>query len=476
MAAFSPIWWSQAATNEVYGLNLYFVSLIFLLLIQLLKGNSPRRSFLLLAYVLGLAFTNHLQTVLLFPTLFLLYYFHRKTWKLDIRTGVLAGFLFFLGLSPYLFLPIRSATGPLADWGGTSDLGNFIRHVSGWQYRVYMFSIPFEKVYENGQDALRTVASQPRWPFWLLLPGLFLIRRPGWKTLAAFALYPAAAVAYNANYDIFDIDVYYLPVIFVFFLLVGAGAFGWFAYLSRLKKGKGLAGAGILVLLLFSTAYAAVSNWGRSDQSKNRFAQEALDNIYKSAPAGGLVFVSEWDHYSPWLYNHFVLKRRPDLRMLDVNLTNRSWYLDFLQRALPETVAGLEEKISSYRVLVRDFEEGRPFDTAKIEALHQSILASILRKSLEAGPVYFDVATGFDSAAGWFLAPEGAVFRVYDRPGYYPYKTPPLGFSRGDFFLLPEKEIIRREVETLSWILNLRKNYETIFGPKSDGAGRAVPP
>ncbi|MGH8003395.1 MAG: protein O-mannosyl-transferase family, partial [Limisphaerales bacterium] len=335
-AAISPIWWSQAISNEVYGLNLLFVSLIFLFLIQLLKENNIRRNFLLLAYVLGLAFTNHLQTILLFPTVLLLLFFKWRAWKLDFRIFLTAVFLFTLGLSPYLYLPIRSAAGPLADWGGTSDWGNFLRHVTGWQYRVYIFDIPFDQVLENGRAAAATVAAQLKWPFWILLPGLFFVRFPSRKVLLPLFLYPVIILIYNAGYDIPDIDLYYLPVIFNFFLLVGAGAFGWFSILSKLEKGRGLARAGILVWLLFATAYTAVSNWNSSDQSKNRFAQEALENIYRSASGGGLVLTNVWDHYAPWLYNHFVLGRRPGLLMLDVNLTNRSWYLDFLGRAHPE--------------------------------------------------------------------------------------------------------------------------------------------
>jgi hypothetical protein len=234
-----------------------------------------------------------------------------------------------------------------------------------------------------------------------------------------------------------------------------------------LKQGKGKAEILLLIFLFGSTAYAVVSNRARSDQSENRFAQEAVENIYASAPDGGLVFTSQWDHYSPWLYNHFVLEKRPDLKMLNVNLTNRSWYLDFMQRTLPERLEGLESKMDAYRAMVRDFETGRPFDTARIEGLRQTILASILRRAHASGPIYFDVGTGFDSAAGWFTAPEGALFRVYEKPGYYSYSTPPPGFSRTEFAGLPEEKIIRREVESLNWILNLRKNYEQIFGPKS---------
>jgi len=466
-AAFSPIWWSQATGNEVYGLNLFFVALVFLLLFQLLKRNRLRRNFLLLAYVLGLSFTNHLQTVLLFPTFFLLYFFHRREWNFDFRTWILAGLLFFLGLSTYLYLPIRSTAGPLADWGATSDWGNFLRHIFGWQYRVYIFDIPFNQMVENGFAALGTVATQLKWPLWILIAGLFFVRLPNRKVLFPLLFYPVIILIYNAGYAIPDIDFYYLPVIFCLFILAGVGAFGWFSSFSKLKQGKGKVEAAFLIFLSASTAYAALSNWGRADQSKNRFAQEVMENIYASAPDGGLVFTAQWDHYSPWLYNHFVLGKRPDLKMLNVNLTNRSWYLDFLQRTLPEQTSGLKEKIGAYRAMVRDFETGRSIDTARIEGLRQTILASILRRAHASGPVYFDAGVNFDSAAGWFMAPEGALFRVYEKPGYYPYSMPPLGFSRTEYYGLPEERIIRREIEGLNWILNLRKNYEEIFGPKS---------
>lgn len=475
-AAASPIWWSQATGNEVYGLNLLFVSLAFLILFRLLKGNGVRRNFVLLAYLLGLSFTNHLQTVLWLPTLLLLLFFHWKSWRLNLAFLLLAGLVFLLGLSLYAYLPIRSATGPLADWGETSNWGNLIRHISGWQYRVYIFDIPADQIGKNAVASLGTIAAQLKWPFWVMFAGLFFVpllpnRRMGFP----FLLYPVIIILYNAGYAIPDIDFYYLPAIFCFFLLAGLGAFGWLGFLSR-RKHAGWAEAALLTLLGVSTAFAVLSNWAGADQSKNRFAQETLENIYRSAPAGGLIFTGQWDHYSPWLYNRFVLGKRADLKMLNVNLTNRSWYLDFLDRAFPETVAGLKGQIAAYRRMVRDFETGRPIQVDRIEALHQSILASILRKSLKAGPVYFDVGANFDSSGGRFLAPEGTLFRVYAKQGYYPFPASELGFSRRNLENLPEEKIIRREIETLEWILNLRKSYERSFGPKSDTANKPARP
>ena len=460
----------------MYGLHLFFVVLIFLLLINLLKGERPRRTFTLLAYVLGLSFTNHLQTVLFFPTLLLLFLSCRKTWDLNRRTFGWAGFLFLLGLSPYLYLTIRSATGPLADWGATADWGNFIRHVSGWQYRIYMFAIPFEQALKNGQAALQTVAFQLNWPFYLSFFGLFFFHRPGGKMLTAFGLYPIITLIYNAGYDIPDIEPYYLPVVLFYFYLVGAGALGWLWAAGNLKRMRSPAQAGILLLLLLLTIYAPLSHWGRSDRSKYRFPQEALENIYQSAPNGGLVFTVVWDHYAPWLYHHFVLGKRPDLLMLDVNLTNRSWYLDFLKRTQPETLLGLEGRLDSLREMIRNFERGLPFDTARIEADYRSMLAALIRKNFSTRPLYFDVATESYAAAGWTLVPEGVLFRAYEKPGYYAYNIPSLGFSQTDNPAFLEDKLARREVESSTWMLALRKNYERRYAPKADGAGIAVPP
>lgn len=438
--------------------------------------ESPRRDFLLLAYLLGLAFTNHLQTVLLFPTLLLLFLIYHRTWNLNLSTFGWAGFLFLLGLSPYLYLPFRSSAGPLADWGATADWGNFIRHVTGWQYRVYMFAIPFEQVWENGKTALQTVASQLKWPFYLLLPGLFFFPRPNGKMLAAFGLYPLITLVYNAGYDIPDIEPYYLPVVFLLWWLAGAGALGWLWAAGKRQRLKTPAQMGLLAALSLSTVYAAFSHWSRADQSKNRFPQEALENIYQSAPHGGLVFTAVWDHYAPWLYNHFVLGKRPDLLMLDVNLTNRSWYLDFLKRSRPEILRGLEGKTDSLWEMIRVFERGLPFDTARIEAAHRSMLAALLRKNFSVGPLYFDVSTESHSLPEWGLIPEGVLFRAYEKPGYHPFQTPPLGFSQSGNPVLLEDRLARREVESLTWMLALRKNYERMYAPKSDGAGKGSRP
>lgn len=477
-AAFSPLWWSQGVTNEVYGLHLLFLSLIFLLLIRLEKGIERSKSFVLLAYLVGLSFTNHLQTVLLFPTFLLLFVARRKVWKFGLKTFLTAALLFLLGFSVYLYLPIRSSSGPLADWGATSQFDNFIRHISGWQYRVWMFNLTADQVRQNFFSALETIARQFHLLFLpLLLAGLFWQRLVSRILLYGILLFAAITIFYNINYDIGEIDVYYLPAAFAFFFAAGIGALILLEKAEAMKKGRGAALAVLTAGLLFLCSYALVSGWEKADRTKNRFAQEAVENIYKSAPAGGLVFTALWDHYAPWMYNHFVLGNRPDVGMFDLLLARYSWYLNYFKKHFPALASGSEREIDSARVLIHNFEQGKPFNPAVIEAAYQRMLGSILRHNIAKMPVYLDMATKFDSAAGWVPIPEGVLFRLYPKLDYYPFTTPPLGFKEAESALFLNDPIIRREIDALARMKQMRESYERAAATlKSDGAGTGSRP
>lgn len=432
---------------------------------------------MLLAYLAGLSFTNHLQTVLLFPTLFFFFLSRRKAWGVGIKELVISIFVFLLGLSIYLYLPVRSAAHPLANWGATSELDNFLRHVSGWQYRVWMFHLSSSQVWENFLSALKIIAGQFHLLFFLFVLIGLIFYRSSKVFLRGLLLLTAVTVFYNINYDINDIDVYYLPAVFVLYLLGGVGALSILARIETLKQKSNFTKALTLLLALFFTINSLASGWAKADRSQNRFAQDAVENIYLSAPSGGLVFTPIWDHYAPWLYNHFVLGKRPDLIMLDISLARYSWYLDFLKPAYPDLAAGTEKQMDSARTLIHQFEKGLPFNSSVIEAAYQSMLASILRRNIQKHPVYFDVATRFDSAASWFPIPEGVLFRLYPKLAYYPFETPRLGFLEAENSMFLEDPIVKREVESLNRMLDLRKSYETaVAGFKSNTGNKPSRP
>lgn len=66
--AFSPTWWSQGTTNEVYSLNLLLIAISLWFLMKSINAKVNRGNLMLMAlFLMGLCFANHLSAVYLLP-------------------------------------------------------------------------------------------------------------------------------------------------------------------------------------------------------------------------------------------------------------------------------------------------------------------------------------------------------------------------------------------------------------------------
>ena len=143
--AFSRTFWSQALSIEVYPLHILFLSVVLLLFLRAVLGNKetakePPRTWLLFALCLGLSFTNHMTTILLAPGFLYLFFATYGTGRPAWNKIGMAAIPFLLGLSLYLYLPLRDRQGPMLNWGSPSNLVDFWKHVSGERYHLGMFS------------------------------------------------------------------------------------------------------------------------------------------------------------------------------------------------------------------------------------------------------------------------------------------------------------------------------------------------
>jgi len=127
LAAFAfgvaPSVWVRAVEIEAYALNAALLTVLLALGLRLIQGTQASRfTFYALAFVFGLSLTNHLTAILLAPALAwaagLRLWRRLRTEAHDPRTRrsarravfhnfLLAGFFFLLGLSVYLYLPLR---------------------------------------------------------------------------------------------------------------------------------------------------------------------------------------------------------------------------------------------------------------------------------------------------------------------------------------------------------------------------------
>lgn len=162
MLAFSPVFWKQAVVAEVFTLNTFFaVLMVYVLLIWQGKivafkaenpgDNSPPKPAVylnLFTFLFGLSLGNHHTIILCLPAF--LYFIWRtvraaksssETGKIMSISRYLMMLIFFLiGLSVYIYLPLRSLQNPVMDSGNPENLRNFIRVVLRSEYGTFTLS------------------------------------------------------------------------------------------------------------------------------------------------------------------------------------------------------------------------------------------------------------------------------------------------------------------------------------------------
>ena len=122
--AFSPIFWSQAVTAEVYSLNTFLTALS---LYFMCKWLEKRNDYLLFSafFVMGLAVANHQLSFLLLPTGIYLLWLFGKGLRKPARFWFILALVYIAGLTVYLYLPIRASADPPLNWGNPDNLRDF---------------------------------------------------------------------------------------------------------------------------------------------------------------------------------------------------------------------------------------------------------------------------------------------------------------------------------------------------------------
>jgi hypothetical protein len=425
--SFTPTLWSQATSNEVYSLNVLLFAIIILLVASWQGGeggSNTERVLYLLSFVYALSFGNHMSSVLLLPAM--LYILVATYGGAIFRPGRLffVVALFLLGLSVYLFLPIRSAQNPILDWGNPETWPNFVRHVSGWQYRVWMFA---ESAGELGKNLGNFVSLFFRqFPVYLLplsLLGIWRLFVQNRRMLIFLGLLFLANVVYGINYGIPDIEPYFLGSFLANAVFLGAGLFWVFQFVRDLNIRKGVL---FLVLSLFALLPASLAreNYHQADRSSDFLAYDFACNIMRSAKKDAVIMTNVWDHYSPWLYLRFIESKRPDVDYLDTELCRRSWYFDYVKQSYGDLYSRSESEITRFLREVQPFENRQPYDGNLIEAAYVDMLNSFIIKNFRCRPLYDDLIGGPKVGQIFLRIPEGMVFSLRDSLGYYPYNFP----------------------------------------------------
>jgi hypothetical protein len=371
--------WAAAVDVEVYTLTLVLVGLLWLATESAERGGS----LLLLAYLAGLALTNHMSgasTVLGTAVAVILIY----RGQLVRRIPVLV-LLFLLGVSPYLFLVLRARAGPMLAWGNPSSLERLFWHVTAEQYQGWMFSGPFPEMIRNaGRGALLLARSF----VYVLVPvaiyGAVRLFRQRQNLAIGLAVSAFAAFAYAVNYSIRDIESYYLPC------LAGLAVFtmkGLDRLAQKVGKWRHLAWAAGLVALAL--------NFRVAGKQGDCVAFDHAMNTLGSARQDATIITDWWEFSSPAFYLQRIEGVRPDVCVLDEILMRNSWYFDYLSQAFPWLVERSRPEVERYLQSLDQFDHGRLKDPAELQRRYLAMLESFVTRNPER-PAYttYDVDAG----------------------------------------------------------------------------------
>jgi hypothetical protein len=430
--AFSRTLWRVSTETEVYSMAVFLFGVLLLVAWWSIDGEEGMggdhrpglRAFPVIGYAWGLAMGDHMSIVFFAPVIAYIFW-RRRTWRKGRRGALPCFFAFFLlGLSTYIYLPIRAMRGPLLNWGDPADLDSLVRHMTAWQYRVWMFSGGLGDLLNKFGAYARLLASQFHPAIIVLvIPGFFFLagrRRP---ILVALVLIYLSDLVYSLNYDIPDIDPYYLPSFFVVVVVAGAGLYRLVAASYRFRRG--LASAIIAASFLLPLS-ALRSNYRICDRSRDFMAGELADNLLSTVSMGAVVLTRNWDLYAPVLYEQFVEGKRRDVVMIDYELMRRSWYVRELMASHRDLFRGAEPQVMAFLGEVADFEAGRSFDSRMLDNSFNAMLTAVLTVNYPGQPAYIDFDDDPKIAPSLKRDPQGVIFelreeyrhRSFDRSGY----------------------------------------------------------
>jgi len=316
----SRIFWSQAVIAEVYTLNAFFTILLIHLTLRWQLTQENRWLFLL-AFTSGLALTNHPKIILVVPVVWVWALWSHWRRVLVPRVLFVIGLLIVLGLSVYLYLPLRARSDPPVNWHKPDTLAKTLNHIQRASYFAPEEGVRYlggtSDVVRHTLTAWKTSATAVSWPLAIIaLFGLIHTWRQrrdfALLSLALFLLHTFLFNAYvHATYsDVwrFAHRVYYIPAHVMTSLWIAFGLAvieGWLR--NRLQHSVRLSGlarrnwlvAGLFLALVLVPLIQNYSHAGhRGDQRARNFGLDFVSVLPRGAgilPVGDTVVTTACD-------------------------------------------------------------------------------------------------------------------------------------------------------------------------------------
>jgi hypothetical protein len=423
--------WIQSTSVEVYSLHAFLICLIILFAIKAYQSNysgkffSFRNPWLLLSIALALGFANHMTTLLILPGIAYLY-FSKFRFNKPAFTNLLLMITSFIGLLIvfYLYLPLRAGQQPAINWGNATDLDKMLRHISGKQYQVWIFS----SIEASKKQLAYFINNFPSEFTFILIPallGLFNSFKYSKKISVFFLICFISTVLYSINYDISDIDSYFLLA------YISVGYFSFFGVFKIFNLIK-VESQKIKITLVLSALILILHfgfTFGKVNQSGIYVYEDYTKSLINSVPKSSIILSYQWDYFlSASYYFQNVESFRKDVAIVDKELLRRSWYFNQLEHNHQFLLKGVASEVKLFKEALMPFEADEPFNSNLLESLYQRIIIGIITTNIDSHDVFIapelvdnEMQQGqLKLPQGYFLVPDLFLFRVLKENKYYP--------------------------------------------------------
>lgn len=342
--------WVQAVRAEVYALNLFLcLGAIWLLVKHHIKELDAVRFSAMIGLVFGLACANHylLFAAALVPLLIVFAIVNRET-LITLRNLATAGWFGLVGVSVYLYLPIRERFNPMFNWGDFSTVSATLKSIfrldEALPVAVATATTPFAHRLETVISTF--VSSIPLIVALLAVIGLiYLVLRK--RTIFALTFMPIVVTlivtAYAAEFSAYNLDLFgYMALAYAGTMIAAVvGSLFLIDVVSGMLPEKSSLVSKVSVSII-AIAVAVVTVMQTTDNyapASKRYANAAgsyAAAILQRLPQHAIFLAGEDNSFSPLLCKQVVEGVRVDVAVLSAGALLRSDYRRKTQGRYPD--------------------------------------------------------------------------------------------------------------------------------------------
>jgi tetratricopeptide (TPR) repeat protein len=399
---FTYSFWIQAVRAEVYSLSLLFFSLLLYLSLRYLATGHLKYIYLFF-FILGLGLGNHhLSLLSTTPALFFLLLcspahnksvIHNFSFVINLRRLPLYVLFLLLGLSIYLYLPLRSSGNPVLAWGDTKSISGSASSVFALESLKNLNLDFLSNIWEKISGIIRLFFDQLTWVCFLIsLVGVIFLTKYG-KRILIFLIFlilcNCASVIFVATEFIstnLDLHGYLLSSLFGLAFSYGLGVL---LIADRVRNRSSFLRRFALIIFLLISFIPLSRHFTYADLSNNRIAYNYGYNTIHDLDSNSIIFVDN-------VNLNFILRElqyaegiRKDLKIIDRGRLNFPWYADQKRKELKNTFSDIPGNLTG-------------------EAFFQAILEKCLDRNI---PTYMEF-TEADSNLVDYLIPSGYVLKL----------------------------------------------------------------